>query len=178
MGGTPSRPRPSWRRAAAGIAALTVLGGLAACTATGGTPGPGTAGAPTAGASGAPASAIVGSWTSTISKADLADAGIADPNVQNENSGRFTTTFGADGDWTTVQAATDGSPINNPVFRGTYTVEGSSLVMTTTFPAEYVDKGLHYTWSVDADGLHLDLLDPPDPILPVVVESHPWSPAD
>jgi hypothetical protein len=117
---------------------------------------------------------LVGAWTTAVTKQDLEGGGITDPAARNENSGRFTWTFGPDGTWTAVQESLDGSPINNPIFRGTFTVDGSSLVMTTVFPAEYRDEGLHYTWSIAGDALTLDVLDPPDPILPLVVESHPW----
>jgi hypothetical protein len=117
---------------------------------------------------------LVGAWTTSVTKEDLAEGGITDPAARNENSGRFTMTFSADGAWTSVQESLDGSPVNNPVSRGTYTVDGSTLVMTTAFPTEYKDNGLHYTWSIDGDALTLDVLDPPDPLLPLVVESHPW----
>jgi hypothetical protein len=118
---------------------------------------------------------LVGTWVTTITKADLTAAGVTDPGLQNENSGRFTWTFVADGTWTSVQQSLDSAPLNSPISRGTYTVSGGTFVAVTLFPEEYRDKGLHYTWSVDGAGLHLDVLDPPDPMLPVVVETHPWT---
>ncbi len=120
-------------------------------------------------------SELVGAWATTITKADLEAAGITDPGAQNENSGRFVFTFGPDGTWTQVQESLDGSPVMNPVFRGTYTVDGSSFVATTTFPAEYADAGLHFTWAMAGADLQLDLLDPPDELLPVIMETHPWT---
>ncbi|MEO8274045.1 MAG: hypothetical protein ABI620_08255, partial [Chloroflexota bacterium] len=117
---------------------------------------------------------LIGSWITSVTKDDLATGGVTDPAARNENSGRFTWTFGADRTWTTVQESLDGSPINNPIFRGTWTVDAGTFVMTTEFPAEYKDSGLHYTWTIDGNALTLDLLEPPDPLLPLVVETHPW----
>jgi hypothetical protein len=170
MAWTPARPRR--RSMQRNLAALSITIALAACAGPSGSPAP--ASSPAGGSAGSP-SGLVGSWTTTVTKADLAAAGIADPNAQDENSGRFNWLFGADGTWTQVQESIDGSPINNPVFRGTYTVDGSTLVVTTTFPPEYADAGLHFTWRIDGAGLHVDVLDPPDSLMPVVVETHPWS---
>jgi hypothetical protein len=143
------------------------------------TPGPtGTGSTPlaTGGGGTAPSgSPLVGSWTTTITKTDLQAAGITDPGFQNENSGRFTFTFGPDGTWTQVQESLDASTVMNPVFRGTYTVDGSAFVATTTFPEEYADAGLHYGWMIAGSDLQLDLLDPPDNLLPVIMETHPWT---
>jgi hypothetical protein len=120
-------------------------------------------------------SPLVGAWTTSITKADLSAAGMTDPGLQNENAGRFTWKFAQDGTWTSAQESLDGSPINTPVFRGTYTVDGQSLVSTTTYPEQYRDSGLHYTFSIDGSSVRFDVLDPPDTILPVVVETHPWT---
>ena len=117
---------------------------------------------------------LVGTWVTEVTRGDLAAGGIAEPGLQNENAGRFTWTFAPDGTWTSIQQSLDGAPVNSPVFRGTYTLEGDTLVATTAFPAQYADTGLHYTWSVDGDEARFDVLDPPDPIMPVVVETHPW----
>ena len=163
------------------LAITTVLGACGAPVGSGsgappsaagpaaGSPGPGSAEA------GIPADfPLLGSWTVEVTKADLEAAGISDPRARNENSGRFTWTFNPDGTWTTVQESLDGSPVNSPVFRGTYSVDGSTLTSTTTFPDEFRDAGLHYTWALNGDEVRLDLLDPPDPILPLIVETHPW----
>jgi hypothetical protein len=137
-----------------------------------GTSGP--TGSPT-GTSAAASSPLVGAWVTSITKADLAAAGVTDPGLQNENSGRFIWTFEPDGSWTSVQESLDGSPLNNPVFRGTYTVDGSSLVAITEFPAEFRDAGLHYTFTLEGSSVRFDILDPPDPMLPAIVETHAWT---
>ena len=154
----------------------TILGAAFALAACGGqavpTPGPSAAPGTGAALTGHP---LVGTWTTSVTKADIAAGGITDPAAQNENSGQFSWTFGADGSWTAVQQSLDGSPITNPVFRGTYTVDGDKLVMATEFPTDYRDNGLHYTWSIAGDAATFDVLDPPDSLLPLVVESHPWT---
>jgi hypothetical protein len=156
--------------------AATILGAALALAACGGqaasTPGLSAATGTGASLAGRP---LVGTWTTTVTKEDLAAGGITDPALQNENSGHFSWTFGADGTWTAVQQSLDGSPITNPVFRGTYTVDGDGLVMTTTFPTDYRDNGLHYTWAIAGNAIRFDILDAPDPLLPLVVEAHPWT---
>jgi hypothetical protein len=151
------------------LAGLVLAAGVAACATPGASP-PADA-TPPAALAGHP---LVGAWTVDVTRADLAAGGIADPNAQNENSGRFVWTFAADGTWTQVQQSLDGAPVNNPVFQGTFTVDGDQLVMTTQFPEEYRDDGLHYTWVVEGEEARFDLLDPPDPMLPLIVETHPW----
>ncbi len=161
-----------WR---AGAMALVVLAiSVAAC----GTPAASSPSATTAG--GASANAIpsdfplIGTWVTSITKDELAAAGIADPRGQSENAGRFTWTFSADGTWTQVQESLDGSPINSPVFRGTYAVIDNELVATTQFPEQYADSGLRYTWTLDGDAVTFDLLNPPDDILPLIIETNLW----
>jgi hypothetical protein len=169
--GGPRRARPG---AILVLAAMT----LAACGSTAASPSDAATSAP----SSAPSAGgiipgdfpLLGSWTTSITKADVAAAGITDPNAQNENSGKFTWTFAPDGTWSQVQESLDGSPINAPVFRGTYTVDEGSIVATTTFPEQYQDAGLHYAFVLEGGGVRFDLLDPPDPILPIIIETHPW----
>lgn len=157
----------------AASAGLALALALAACTG-GPSATPGGAASIPAGSAGAGAP-LVGGWVTSVTKDDFEAAGLTDPGLQNENSGKFTWTFAADGTWTLIQESLDGSPINSPVFRGTYTVDGESLVAITEFPAEYADSGLHYTFTLDGASVQFDLLDPPDAILPVIVETHPWT---
>jgi hypothetical protein len=109
-----------------------------------------------------------------VTRADLAAKGISDVHGQDENSGTFTWTFAADGTWSSVQTSVDGAPIANPVFRGTWTGGPGTLVVTTIFPPEYADNGLHFTWKIEDGKLSLRVLDPPDPVMPLIVETHPW----
>jgi hypothetical protein len=123
-----------------------------------------------------PADFPLGAWTSTITEADLEAAGISDPNVLQENAGTFTTTFAADGTWSTVMDTTE--PIRWPVFRGTFTpIADGEMEQITTFPPEYAGDVVRFTWRMDGDDLVLGVPEPPDPILPIVVETHPWEPA-
>lgn len=128
---------------------------------------------------GAPAGfPLIGTWTSTITAADLEAAGITDPGAIQENAGRFTWTFEADGTWRQAQVSLTDTPILNPVFSGMFAVDDGVLVVTTTFPEQYRDAGLHYTWQITGVGaVSFRLQDPPDPMLPVIVEAHPWQPA-
>jgi hypothetical protein len=123
-----------------------------------------------------PADFPLGSWTSTITAADLEAAGITDPNMLKENGGTFTTTFSPDGTWTTVQDTTEA--VKWPVFRGTFTAAGDGeMEQVTTFPPDYAGDVVRFTWSMEDGALVLGVPEPPDPILPIVVESHPWEPA-
>ena len=118
---------------------------------------------------------LLGAWTTTITREDLEAGGITDPGLLNENSGRFTWAFEADGTWRTVQQSLDDAPVMNPAFEGYYTVADGVIEATTTFPEQYADDGLHYAFTLDGDAVTFDLLDPPDPILPLVIETHPWT---
>jgi hypothetical protein len=118
----------------------------------------------------------VGVWSTTITEADLRDAGIEGPGEIRENSGVFTHTFNADGTWTAVQEAD--VPIRWPIFRGTWTPTGpNSFDMVTTFPPDYAGDVVGITWERAGDTLRLRVPEPPDPLLPVILETHPWTPA-
>ena len=167
----PGRARPSLL-VLAGLLALAGL--LVGCGSPGGSGPTGSAG-PARSGSAIPADLpLLGTWTVEVTKGDLEAGGVADPGTRNENSGRFTWTFKPDGTWTSVQESLDGSPVINPVFRGEFSVDGATLTATTTFPEQYRDEGLDYSWAVEGDELRLDVLNPPDPIMPLVVETHPW----
>jgi hypothetical protein len=122
---------------------------------------------------------ILGTWVTTITRGDLESAGITDPGTLNENTGRFTWSFDPDGTWRAVQVSLDDAPVMNPVASGTFVVEGDGvLLVTTDFPEAFRDSGLRYTWRKAPDGgVAFGVPDPPDPMLPLVVETHPWLPA-
>jgi hypothetical protein len=164
-------------RLAGSILACFLL--VAGCSGSGASQAPAAAsGAPSRSAIGVPAPSgfpLIGSWTTSITKDDLRAAGITDPGLLNENSGRFVWTFAQDGTWTNVQQSLDGSPIRAPVFRGHYTVDGPILVAVTEFPPEYRDAGLRYRWALDNGQVRFELLNPPDPIAPVIASAHPWT---
>lgn len=159
---------------------------LTACS----TGAPGSTGAPASAAPAASGSSIalpdgfpVGSWTTTITEEDLAavsdeslaSIGMSRDNLNNENTGVFTTTFAPDGTWSTVQD-TD-RPVKWPVFRGTFTPVGDdALDQVTTFPPDFAGDVVRFMWRTEAGQLHLAVPDPPDPVLVVVTEAHAWSP--
>lgn len=118
----------------------------------------------------------VGSWTSTITEDDLREAGVAVSLIE-ENAGVFITTYDPDGTWSTSQA-TD-VPIKWPLFRGTFTVAGDGLIdQTTTFPPEYAGDVVRFTWQMEDGALVLGVPQPPDPVLKILMETHPWQPVD
>lgn len=120
---------------------------------------------------------LVGTWISEITHDDLRAGGITEAGLLDENSGRFTWTFNADGTWTQVQESLDGASIGAPVFEGLYEVDGTEFIQRTTFPEEYSGDRLVFAWRIEDGSLHVDLTNPPDQILPVLMEAHPWSPA-
>lgn len=153
--------------------------------ASAGCAGPGAGTAPTpepANPVGSPAAAaatiapeLVGSWTTSITADDLKAGGITDVGGINENTGTFTMTFGADGTWSTSQESD--IPVRWPVFRGTMSSTGpDSFRQVTTFPSDFAGDEVDFTWSVEDGALELTVVDPPDPVLPIVMESHPWQP--
>jgi hypothetical protein len=119
--------------------------------------------------------AIVGSWTTTITEADLRAGGVTADGELSENSGVFTMTLGADGTWSTSQE-TD-VPIRWPVFKGTFVATGpDSFRQTTTFPADFAGDVVDFTWSAEGGSLAVKVPQPPDHILGIIMESHPWQP--
>jgi len=119
--------------------------------------------------------AIVGSWTTTITEADLRAAGQTGQSELTENSGVFTMRIEADGSWSTAQVTE--SPIRWPVFKGTSQATGpNSFRQVTTFPADFAGDAVDITWSKTDGALVLHVTNPPDPILPIVMETHPWQP--
>jgi len=159
-----------WLERQVALLAVVMVVAVVACSG-----GASSTGGPSAASGGSPRNPLVGAWATTITRNDLTAAGITEVGLLNENSGKFTWTFAPDGTWTSTQESLDAAPIYSPVFRGTYTVDGSSLVAVTTFPEQYRDSGLHYTFTIDGSSVRFDVLDAPDTILPVIVEAHPWT---
>jgi hypothetical protein len=62
-----------------------------------------------------------------------------------------------------------------PVVRGTWTATGAdTFSQTTDFPADFAGDVVDFTWRIDDGKLVLRVPEPPDPILPVIMETHPW----
>jgi hypothetical protein len=118
---------------------------------------------------------ITGTWVTEITGDDLAAAGITDAGLVDENTGRFTTSFHEDGTWDQLQESLTGASVTHPVWKGTWTVEDDELVQVTTFPPQYAGDRVRFTFSADGDTLRLRIQDPPDPMLPVVTDTHPWT---
>lgn len=152
------------------LAAITV--GCSGGAGTSVTPAP-SAAAPSAAA--AVPEAIVGAWTTTITEADLRSGGLTSAGDLGENIGVFTMTFGADGTWSTSQETS--ATIKWPVFKGTLVATGAnSFRETTTFPADFAGDVVEFTWSIDGKDLVVKVPTPPDPVLPIIMETHPWQP--
>ena len=131
------------------------------------------AGSPSAGS--IPADFPLGSWTTTITKDDLRAGGVTEAGLLEENAGTFTQTFTADGTWIGAQVSTQA--VNLPVFRGTFRVTGDrQFEQTTTFPPEYAGEVVGFTWRLDNGALIMGVPNPPDPMLKIVTEAHPWQP--
>jgi hypothetical protein len=117
----------------------------------------------------------IGSWTTTITADDLRAAGLTDAAAIAENAGVFTLEMADDGTWTTTQV-TD-VPVKWPIFRGTWVATGpDTFRQTTGFPSDFAEDVVDFAWRVENGNLQIELPDPPDPVLPVIMESHPWTP--
>lgn len=122
-----------------------------------------------------PADFPLGSWTSIITKDDLRAGGVTEAGLLQENAGTFTQTFNSDGTWIGAQVSTE--VVNLPVFRGTFRVTGDHrFEQTTTFPPEYAVEVVGFTWQLVNGALIMGVPNPPDPMLKVVTEAHPWQP--
>ncbi len=157
-------------RAAVLVAALVVV---AACSA--GSTG---SSSTSAGSSAGPAISLppdfpLGTWVITITEADLRAGGITQPGLIAENVGTFTRTARADGTWTVVQSDPGGRI--RPVFSGTFRPTGDhEYEETTLFPPDYAGEVIRFRWALEGDGLRVEVLDPPDEILPIQTEAHLW----
>lgn len=163
---------------------LALVGALAmGCSAGAGASGsPGApGGSPAVAASGPPTVAQIpagfplGSWTTTITTDDLRAGGVTEAGLLQENAGAFTQTFNPDGTWIGAQVSTEA--VHLPVFRGTFRVTGDhQFEQTTTFPPEYAGDTVGFTWRLENGALIMGVPNPPDPMLKVVTEAHPWQP--
>lgn len=119
--------------------------------------------------------AIVGAWVTTITEDDLRAGGVTGAGELGENTGTTTLTILADGTWSTSQESD--VPLRWPVFKGTLEATGpNAFRQTTTFPADYAGDVVDFTWSIEGDALVLRVVNPPDHILPILMETHPWQP--
>ena len=117
----------------------------------------------------------LGVWSVTITEDDLRAGGITGSGELTENTGVFTMTLGGDGTWTTAQV-TD-ALIRWPVFRGSLSATGpDTFTQVTTFPPDYAGDSVDFRWRLDDGDLVLEVLDPPDHVLPALMETHPWEP--
>ena len=165
-------------------AVLATLAIVTACSTTpGSSPGVPASAAPSTVASDAPSTAAVpdafplGAWKTTITEDDLKAGGVTHEGELVENVGEFTLTMGEDGTWTTAQV-TD-APIRWPVFEGTWTATGpDGFSQLTTFPTDFAGDLVDFTWKIEDGSLILKVVNPPDHILPIIMESHPWQPAN
>jgi hypothetical protein len=151
---------------AAGIAG----GSLSCATAPSGTKVPDL---PAAAGASFPADFPIGTWVVTITEADLRAAGITEPGLIKENAASYTRTMQPDGTFTVVSTSTE--VLRFPVFRGTWrATKPNEFEETTTFPPEYAGEVVLIAWERTSAGLELRLVTPPDPIYPILTESHPW----
>ena len=159
-----------------GLALLViVLSSLVGCGVGATTPAPAGSTAASAQIVAPPPGVPVGTYTKDISAEDFAAAGVSDPAVGN-NVGRLTLTLGPDGRWTNLLDSGGATQVN-PVFRGTYTVDGTDLAFTTEFPPEYAGAVAHYAWRVDDAGLWTTVTSSPDPLeikLAKAIDAEPW----
>jgi hypothetical protein len=165
----------------AAIVVRGLLGAVLAGAALGCTTGPAPT-APPASTPNAPSAAAgvsippgfpIGTWVATITEADLRAAGITESGLIKENAATYTRTILPDGTWTVVSTSTE--DIRFPVFRGTWrATKPNEFEEVTTFPPEYEGEAVLMTWTMTTAGLELRLVTPPDPIYPVITETHPW----
>jgi hypothetical protein len=121
------------------------------------------------------AAPVVGTWVTEVVADDLRAAGVTDPGLIDENSGRFTWTLANDGTWEQVQEPLGGGRVTNPVWRGTWAVEDDVLVQTVSFPPQYAGDLVQLRFVAGDDALQFTTLTPrDDPILIVVNDGHPW----
>lgn len=150
-----------------GLAATAaILTAIAACSAGAASPPPSVS---------VPDGFPIGVWTTTITEADLRAGGLTKEGEFAENAGVVTLTMASDGTWSTAQESE--VDLRWPVFRGTWTVvDEDTFRQTTTFPADFAGDVVDFTWRSEGDALRIEVDTPPDPVLPIIFETHPWQP--
>lgn len=126
----------------------------------------------------APVGFPVGTWTKEITPEDFAAAGVEDESILN-NIGSYTRTYETDGTWTEVLIGPTDVAQVNPIFRGTYVVDGDRVAMTTTFPPDYAGSTTTSTWRWEEGRLWTTLVSSPDPLelkLAQALDREPWLP--
>lgn len=158
-----------------GTVLVVIVAGCAASPGQQSTDSPASPGSAAPSSAEVPAGFPIGTWTTTITEDDLVAAGVRGGEI-GENAGVFTTTLAEDGTWTTAQESD--VTLRWPVFRGTWTVTGpDTFSQRTDFPSDFAGDVVTFRWEIVDGNLVLDVLDPPDHILPIVTETHPWTPA-
>jgi hypothetical protein len=123
-----------------------------------------------------PAGFPIGAWKTTITEEDLRAAGVTGEGELGENIGEFTLIMAEDRTWTAAQV-TD-VPVRWPVFKGTWSPIGADgFSQVTTFPNDFAGDVVNFTWKLVDGSLVMKVVNPPDDILPIITESHPWQPA-
>ena len=116
----------------------------------------------------------VGTWTTTITADDLAAITTRRWQISayvTTLDRQFTLVLGADGTWSALRTdvPSSGRLQGHPVWADAFDL--------TTFPPDYAGDVVRIEWRTADDKLLLTVPDPPDPILPVTMGAHPWSPA-
>jgi len=127
--------------------------------------------------SSAPPDFAFGAWTMTLTDDDWMAAGITGREDIEQNTGEFVLDFDPDGTWRSVQTSLTGIALREPIFRGTYTVDGDELRLETDFPEHYKAEGVYIDlirWRLEGDELHLDLIDFGDQYTAVVYGTEVW----
>jgi len=87
--------------------------------------------------------------------------------------------FGPDGRWAEIQIPLDGQPQGGPVVRGTYTVQGDTLTIATSWPPDWGTSS--HRWRVDGDELWTAFVSsdvPDDAGWFAELGSQPWRPTE
>ena len=115
----------------------------------------------------------IGTWSTTITEADLRAGGLTQEGELTENAGVISMTMASDGTWSSVQESE--VDLRWPVFQGTWTiVDADTFRQTTTFPPDFAGDVVDFTWNMEGEELRLHVDNPPDPVLPIITETHPW----
>ena len=116
----------------------------------------------------------IGVYAMTLTRAELMAAGITNPHDLDENAGTFTMTFRDNGSWSFVQVSD--VALQNPFFRGSFTVEGDVITFHTVQPVEFQSDVDILKWSLGPSGLVYVAQSQMDPIVKLFYTAHPWVP--
>ena len=115
----------------------------------------------------------LGTYTTTLTRDDVKNAGFPSEHDMDENAGFFTLDVNDDGTWRFVQ--TSNVPLENPVFQGTFAVDGDQIAFRVIEPLEFNTEVDTVTWKLIGKTMLFTWVGPDQGLSTLIWTKHPWT---